>query len=253
MEDPTRNPPPKLFYILLGADGGDNSCYLNQRSHPSYAEIVKFSVGCANTYLDFPIAQGDGTALLPPLPNLGSSLGSSRASTHSLNSENILLTNPPAMINEEVPINEDPLDFMEDDVMEDSPALEAYDSHTEELLQGELLGMLWLDCISYVINIIRKPFDIIGFGYVMVVDLVVKGYEISYWRSYLLTSSFEIGRFPMIDNRRIWFLPIIVWKSKARVHDSSYVYGSVYVGNSTEGKWRDILAYLPQCYSIDCH
>ncbi|KAJ8419950.1 hypothetical protein Cgig2_002968 [Carnegiea gigantea] len=126
-----------IFGPQLKRNGGDNSCYLNQRSHPSYAEIVKFSVGCANTYLDFPIAQGDGAALLPPLPNLGSSLGSSRASTHSLNSENILLTNPPAMINEEVPINEDPLDFMEDDVMEDSPALEAYDSHTEELLQGE--------------------------------------------------------------------------------------------------------------------
>lgn len=54
-------------------------------------------------------------------PVLSNEQGSSWASTPSLNSENIVLANPAAMRSEETPINEDPLDVMDDDVMVDSP------------------------------------------------------------------------------------------------------------------------------------
>jgi len=52
--------------------------------------------------------------------------------------ENIRLTNPSAIINEEAPINQDHFDATEDDAMEDSRTHEACNNHTEELSEGEL-------------------------------------------------------------------------------------------------------------------
>ncbi|KAJ8429034.1 hypothetical protein Cgig2_016939 [Carnegiea gigantea] len=91
--------------------GGDNSCNSSQSSGPFFAKAVKFGVGCAN-----PHPQGDGTPLLLPPANSNPPLGSSWASTHGLNSENIVLANPAAMRSEEASINEDPLDAMDDDL-----------------------------------------------------------------------------------------------------------------------------------------
>ena len=68
---------------------------------------------------------------VPPLhsPVQSNDQGSSRVSAQSWNTEKLVLASPAAMNHISSPVNEEPLDAMQDDTMEEPPLGMGFDSH----------------------------------------------------------------------------------------------------------------------------
>jgi len=60
--------------------------------------------------------------------------GSSRVSAQSWNTEKLVLASPAAMNHISSPVNEEPLDAMQDDTMEEPPLGMGFDSHLGDVL-----------------------------------------------------------------------------------------------------------------------
>jgi len=65
---PLCNPPQPVLLHSVGGSGGDYSCSSGQISHPTFAETIKFGMGCLDPITDSPAAQGDPNPLPSTLP-----------------------------------------------------------------------------------------------------------------------------------------------------------------------------------------